>query len=90
MGRRLLFALGGNVLLPGETKGAIEEQREITLQAMRTLVRVLEPDDHLVITHGNGPVVGNILIRNAAAADRVCVSPLSCRQSRGNPSHIPA
>ena len=72
----MLLALGGNVLLPRETTGAIEEQREITLEAMRALVRVLEPDDHLVITHGNGPVVGNILIRNAAAADRVPPMPL--------------
>jgi carbamate kinase len=76
MGRRLFMALGGNAILPQGKTGSIDEQREITLQTMRPLVQVLEPDDHLVISHGNGPVVGNILIRNAAAADRIPPMPL--------------
>jgi len=43
---------------------------------MRSLVRTLRLDDHLVISHGNGTVVGNILIRNYAAADRIPPMPL--------------
>jgi carbamate kinase len=74
--RELLLALGGNAFLPAKGSGTIEEQRTITLQSMRPLVRVLTPEDRVVITHGNGPVVGNILIRNEAAADRIAPMPL--------------
>jgi carbamate kinase len=76
MPRRLLLALGGNAFLPAKGTGTIEEQRSITMAGMRPLARVLEPDDQVVITHGNGPVVGNILLRNHAAADRIPPMPL--------------
>lgn len=76
MGRRLLLTLGGNAILPPGRPGTIQEQREITLRIMRPLVRALRPDDRVVLSHGNGPVVGNILIRNDAAADRIPPMPL--------------
>jgi len=76
MGRRLLLTLGGNAILPPGCLGTIQEQREITLRIMRSLVRALRPDDRVVLSHGNGPVVGNILIRNDAAADRIPPMPL--------------
>ena len=76
MGRRMLLALGGNVILPGGTAGTIEEQREITLKTMIAVVGALKADDRLILSHGNGPVIGNILIRNAAAADRIPPMPL--------------
>ena len=72
----MLLALGGNVILPGGTAGTIDEQREITLETMTAVVDALETDDRMVLTHGNGPVVGNILIRNAAAAERIPPMPL--------------
>jgi len=76
MGRRLLLTLGGNAILPAGRPGTIQEQREITLRIMRPLVRALHPEDRVVLSHGNGPVVGNILIRNDAAADRIPPMPL--------------
>lgn len=76
MSRRLLLALGGNAFLPQKGTGTIEEQRAITMASMSPLARVLAPDDQVVITHGNGPVVGNILLRNQAAADRIPPMPL--------------
>lgn len=76
MGRRLLLSLGGNAILPPGHPGTIQEQRGITLQIMRPLVRALHPEDRVVLSHGNGPVVGNILIRNDAAADRLPPMPL--------------
>ena len=76
MPRRLLLALGGNAFLPQKGTGTIAEQRAITMDSMSPLARVLAPDDHIVITHGNGPVVGNILLRNQAAADRIPPMPL--------------
>jgi carbamate kinase len=76
MPRRLLLALGGNAFLPQKGTGTIEEQRAITTASVSPLARVLAPDDQVVITHGNGPVVGNILLRNEAAADRIPPMPL--------------
>ena len=76
MPRRLLLALGGNAFLPQKGTGTIAEQRAITMASMSPLARVLAPDDDVVITHGNGPVVGNILLRNQAAADRIPPMPL--------------
>jgi len=46
------------------------------MASMSPLVRVLGPDDQVVVTHGNGPVVGNILLRNQAAAERIPPMPL--------------
>ena len=74
--RKLLLALGGNAFLPAKGSGTIEEQRAITLQSMRPLVRVLAPEDRVVITHGNGPVVGKILMRQALTRDRIPPMPL--------------
>src|SRR5262245_12463558 len=76
MPRQLLLALGGNAFLPQKGTGTIEEQRAITMASMTPLARVLDAEDHIVITHGNGPVVGNILLRNQAAADRIPPMPL--------------
>jgi len=76
MGRGILLALGGNAILPAGRGGSIEEQRAITDLTMRAVANGLDPHDRLVIGHGNGPVVGNILIRNEAAADRVPPMPL--------------
>lgn len=76
MGRQLLLALGGNAILPFGGSGSIEEQRDITLSTMDALIAVLDPADRVVITHGNGPVVGNILLRTHALADKIPPMPL--------------
>jgi carbamate kinase len=64
------------MLLPHGRPGSIEEQRAITAETLRALVRALRRDDALILTHGNGPVVGNILIRNQAAAREIPPMPL--------------
>lgn len=72
----LLVALGGNALSPARGTGTIDEQIGITRRTVRTLARLALPGVRLVITHGNGPVVGNILLRNEAAAGQVAPMPL--------------
>jgi carbamate kinase len=76
MGQSILIALGGNALLPAGSSGTIAEQRAITLRSLAPVVEALGDDDRLLITHGNGPVVGNILIRNAAAAREIPPMPV--------------
>lgn len=61
-----VIALGGNALLRGDQLGTIEEQEQNTTDTLENLVFLLKEGYDLVITHGNGPQVGNILMRNDA------------------------
>jgi carbamate kinase len=70
-----LVALGGNALMrPGE-RGTAAEQRA-NLRAICEALQPLLAVDELVITHGNGPQVGNELLRHERAADEVPPLPL--------------
>jgi len=61
-----VIALGGNALLRGDQAGTIDEQEQNTTDTLENLVHLLNEGYELVITHGNGPQVGNILMRNDA------------------------
>jgi carbamate kinase len=61
-----VVALGGNALLRGDQRGTIDEQEENTTQTLENLIFLINEGYNLVITHGNGPQVGNILMRNDA------------------------
>jgi carbamate kinase len=61
-----VVALGGNALLRGSQVGTIEEQEKNTTETLENLVFLIRQGYNLVITHGNGPQVGNILMRNDA------------------------
>ncbi len=66
MGKIAVVALGGNALLRGDQTGTIEEQEQNTTDTLENLIFLLRDGYDLVITHGNGPQVGNILMRNDA------------------------
>lgn len=63
-----VVALGGNALLKGSQIGTINEQEDNTYRTCNFLTELLK-QYNLVITHGNGPQVGNILLRNEAGYD---------------------
>jgi carbamate kinase len=70
-----VVALGGNALTrPGERGTAAEQRANLrtTCEAMGPLLG----DGDLVVTHGNGPQVGNELVRQERAADEVPPLPL--------------
>jgi len=69
--RRLLVAVGGNATHPEDIKGTSREQREIAEQTAQSLLPLMLHDNELIITHGNGPVVGKILMRQALTRDRI-------------------
>lgn len=56
--------------------GSIEEQIENTNKTLENLVYLLKEDYNLVITHGNGPQVGNILMRNDAGEQLYDIAPM--------------
>ena len=61
-----VVALGGNALLRGNEIGTIQQQEKNTYDTCINLLNLLKEDYNLVITHGNGPQVGNIMLRNEA------------------------
>ena len=69
--KRLLVAVGGNAIQPSGIRGTSEEQVAIALNTGRALLPILELDNELVITHGNGPAVGKVLMRQALARPQV-------------------
>lgn len=66
MRKLAVVALGGNALLRGNQVGTIEEQEQNTADTLENLVYLIKEGYDLVISHGNGPQVGNILMRNDA------------------------
>lgn len=71
-----IVSLGGNALIRRGEKGTIEEQFAHTGECMRQISRMIGDGYRIVITHGNGPIVGNIMIRNEAARNTVPPMPL--------------
>ncbi len=66
MKKLAVVALGGNALLRGDQIGTIDEQEQNTMDTLENLIFLLKEGYDLVISHGNGPQVGNILMRNDA------------------------
>lgn len=61
-----VVAFGGNALLRSNELGTIEQQENNTLETCEQLIPILDEGFELIITHGNGPQVGNIMLRNEA------------------------
>ena len=66
MTKLAMIAFGGNALLRAGQKGTFPEQVENVQRTCENLVPLLEQGYHLVIGHGNGPQVGNGLLRHQA------------------------
>jgi carbamate kinase len=68
MSKLAVVAFGGNALLRAGQKGTIHEQEENAYVASKNLLKLINRDYNLVLTHGNGPQVGNILLANTAGS----------------------
>lgn len=66
MKKLAVIALGGNALIRSNEKGTYQEQINNVLRTCDSIANLLEEDYNLVIGHGNGPQVGNILLQNEA------------------------
>jgi len=69
MKKLAVVALGGNALLRDNQVGTIDEQEQNTTDTLENLLFLIREGYDLVITHGNGPQVGNILMRNDAGEE---------------------
>ena len=75
-GKTVVVALGGNAILQPGQVGTFEEQLFNIDGAMRRIAQLVEEGWRVVLTHGNGPQVGNLLIQNALAAKTVAPMPM--------------
>lgn len=66
---KIVVALGGNALQDVDSKPTAEAQLNIIKKNVEYLVDIIEQGHNLVITHGNGPQVGRILIQNEIASE---------------------
>lgn len=63
--RKIVVALGGNAILSDSPTA--EAQKQALKDTAKQLVKLVKNGDELIITHGNGPQVGNLLLQNIAA-----------------------
>jgi carbamate kinase len=66
-----VIAIGGNSLIKHREKQTVEDQYNAICDTIKHLVDLVELDYQLVITHGNGPQVGFIMLRSEIARDQI-------------------
>src|SRR5436190_10627809 len=71
-----MLALGGNAMTGADGRARPEDQIAAAEVAMAAVAELIEHDVEVVITHGNGPQVGNLLVKNELAAAVVPPVPL--------------
>lgn len=74
--RLAVVALGGNAILNKETGSDIHSQFKAARESMKGVVELLKQDYRILMTHGNGPQVGNIMLMVDKARDVVPETPL--------------
>jgi len=72
----VLIALGGNAMTSPDGRARPEDQRAAIEAAMEAVADVVASGIQVVLTHGNGPQVGNLLVKNELAAHVVPPVPL--------------
>ncbi len=73
---RVVVALGGNAISPGGATGSVEEMRSALLSTAVSLADLVSDGTSLVLTHGNGPQVGRLLLQQELAAAEVPPMPM--------------
>lgn len=72
----IVVALGGNALSPAGQRATIHDQFHHTRQSLGVVVELAREGWHIAVVHGNGPQVGDELVRNEVAFDKVSPLPL--------------
>src|SRR5919107_1665556 len=74
--RRVVIALGGNAMTGPDGSATPDAQRDAIREASQHIADVVATGAEVVLTHGNGPQVGNLLVKNELAAHVVPPVPL--------------
>jgi carbamate kinase len=86
----IVIALGGNTLLSAKEKFSIHEEVENVEESCREIARIVRKGYRVVLTHGNGPQVGDILLQQEAARKVAPPMPLDVcgAQSQGEIGYL--
>ncbi|MBO4232650.1 MAG: carbamate kinase [Bacteroidales bacterium] len=68
MAKLAVIAFGGNALLRSGQKGTYEEQIKNVTETCKSLVALVKQGYNIVIGHGNGPQVGNVMLQHEAGS----------------------
>jgi len=71
MKKRIVIALGGNAIKQAHERGTTREQMTNIRNSCRQILEIIRAGHNVVLTHGNGPQVGNLLIQQEAGASQV-------------------
>ncbi len=88
--KRVVIALGGNALLDKKDKPSISKQFENIQNAIKSIVNLIKSGYKVILTFGNGPQIGNIIIRSEKSKKFAYEIPLDVgvAQSQGEISYI--
>jgi carbamate kinase len=89
-GMRIVVALGGNALSPAGGTGDVREMRAALAATAESLADLVDEGVSLVVTHGNGPQIGRILLQQENAAAQVPPMPMDVcgAQSQGQIGYL--
>lgn len=76
MSETIVVAVGGNAITKTGALGTFEEQMHNIRMVVDSIARIIAEGNKVVVVHGNGPQVGNLLIKNEYAKDLVPPMPL--------------
>ena len=77
--KRILVALGGNAIKQADDEGTTDNQLrncQVTTKLLAKIVKKMGKEDRLIITHGNGPQAGNLMVQQEAGKEIVPPHPL--------------
>lgn len=79
MAKVAVIAVGGNSLIKDEKHQSVEDQYEAAVETAQHIAGMIEAGYNVVVTHGNGPQVGFVLLRSELSRDKLHSVPLdSC------------
>ena len=71
MSKLAVIAVGGNSLIKDKHHQTVQDQNDCIIDTAHHIVRLIEKGINVVITHGNGPQVGFILLRSEISKDQI-------------------
>jgi len=76
MKKTMILALGGNMIKKAREKGTFEEQYKNVNESCEQIVKIIKQGWNVIITTGNGPQVGNLLLQQESSKDEIPPMPL--------------
>jgi carbamate kinase len=76
MKKRIVIAWGGNAIKQAHEKGTVQEQSKNIQNSCQQILKIIQTDYEVVLSHGNGPQVGNLLLQQEAGNLQVPDQPM--------------